>query len=130
MNVRAKGATFERSIIKVLKQIGYEFAASTRVSSRLLDDCKIDINFVPFLIQCKMGYAKNRPKFDQLYKEMKIELTKKIPKESELHTYPYILLHHLDNRKPEHQLFTTTTTFGMELLRIYKLYMDGKFRED
>jgi hypothetical protein len=130
MNSRNKGNTFEVGIVKRLKEIGYDFAKTTRNSSRVLDACKIDIDFVPYLIQCKIGYDKARPKADKIFKEMYETLKKEIPKESPLHFYPCILVHHIDNRNKLNQLFTTTSEFGFELLRIHKLYLDGKLRED
>jgi hypothetical protein len=125
-NNRTKGNSFEVSIVNQLKKIGYNFAKTTRNSSRMLDNCKIDIDFVPYLIQCKVGYDKNRPKGDKIFQEMYDELKKNIPPDNPIHSYPPILIHHIDNRKKTNQLFTTTTEFGMELLRVYKLYLDGK----
>lgn len=120
MDVRKKGHNFERAIVKRLKQIGYEFAKTTRNSSKLLDDCKVDIDFVPFLIQCKMGYPSSRPKYDKLWVELKQTLGKNFPKDNPIHNLPFILIHHLDNKSEGNQIFQTSTSFGFELLEAYK----------
>jgi hypothetical protein len=52
-NVRRIGHNYERKIAKEFKDLGYERAASTRATSRIMDDAKIDINGIPFNVQCK-----------------------------------------------------------------------------
>jgi len=53
VNVRRIGHSYERLIVQDHKKLGYERAASTRATSRIMDDAKIDINGIPFNIQCK-----------------------------------------------------------------------------
>lgn len=52
-NVRRIGHNYERKVAKEFKDLGYERAASTRATSRIMDDAKIDINGIPFNVQCK-----------------------------------------------------------------------------
>jgi len=97
-NNRQKGHNLERQVVTNLK-VFYPYAKTSRASSRLLDNCKIDINYVPFLIQCKNGYERNRPKWDEEYGLMKQEINKHFPKNHSIHTLPFILIHKM-NRKP------------------------------
>jgi Holliday junction resolvase len=52
-NVRRIGHNYERKIVKELKDLGFDRAATTRATSRIMDDAKIDVNGVTYNIQCK-----------------------------------------------------------------------------
>jgi hypothetical protein len=52
-NVRRIGHNYERKVVKELKDLGFDRAATTRATSRIMDDAKIDINGVTYNIQCK-----------------------------------------------------------------------------
>lgn len=52
-NVRRIGHNYERKIVKELKEIGFITASTTRATSKIMDDAKIDINGIPYNIQCK-----------------------------------------------------------------------------
>jgi hypothetical protein len=52
-NVRRIGHNYERKIVKELKELGFALAATTRATSKIMDDAKIDINGIPYNIQCK-----------------------------------------------------------------------------
>lgn len=100
---RTKGHNLEREIARMLKEEGgYEFAKTARYTSKLLDDCNIDIAGVPFLIQTKAGYAKNRPKPEEIFQEMDTDLKKNFPPDDPIHQYPKILIHKITNRKKYH----------------------------
>ena len=90
---RDKGHRLERRIAKIFQEMGFPFAKTTRASSRLLDSCKVDINFVPFNIQCKAGYQNNRPKFEDIYNETNEKLIENFPPGHEVHDKPIVLIH-------------------------------------
>ena len=115
---RTKGIRYELDVIKFFKRLGYENAMSTRASSRLLDNCKIDINFLPFLIQAKSGYEKNRPNYLALREECHALIKKFFPKKEakELLKKPYLLFHRTKGNK---QTVTMTVDFFEELLLHY-----------
>jgi hypothetical protein len=50
---RTKGHNYERLLSNEFKDIGYENCTTSRYSSRLLDDCKVDLNIPDFNIQAK-----------------------------------------------------------------------------
>lgn len=52
-NVRRIGHNYERKIAKELRDLGFPRASTSRATSRIMDDAKIDINGVSFNIQCK-----------------------------------------------------------------------------
>ena len=53
-----KGHDAERDYAAIFRELGYEKACTTRLGSRLLDNCKIDIMNVPYNVQIKCGYPK------------------------------------------------------------------------
>jgi len=106
MNSRNKGHRFERKIAQDLRELGFTECKTSRAVSKLLDDCGIDlaitgllVESVPFLIQCKAGYEKKRPKPDVLFKYIEDKLNEFFPKDHIIHTRPKVLLHKLDNGK-------------------------------
>lgn len=104
---RTKGHNLERLIAKMLREeAGYEFAKTARYASKLLDDCNIDIAGVPFLIQTKSGYAKNRPKPEEIFTEMDEDLKKHFPPNDPVHHYPKILVHKINGIKKYHNFVT------------------------
>lgn len=121
MNVRKKGHNYELEIVKLFKELGFDKACSTRASSRMLDDCKVDLNFIPYLVQCKAGYEKARPKFEVLKEECLELINKKYPKEEAdlLTKKPYILFHKTKGNK---QSVTVDVDFFKDLLQ-NKIYM-------
>lgn len=57
---RQKGHSFERSVAQQFREAGFTRAKTSRQTSRLADDCKIDITGVlPYAPQCKnmQGFA-------------------------------------------------------------------------
>ena len=52
-NVRRIGHNYERKVVKELRDLGFTKATTSRASSRIMDDAKIDINGVTYNIQCK-----------------------------------------------------------------------------
>jgi hypothetical protein len=119
-----KGHNLERAIINDLKKIGYDWAKSSRISSRRLDNCKIDINDIPLNIQAKA--TQMRPNYQQLYEECIPLIDKEYPPKDakELKKKPYIVVHKDTTRragkgKPHVQTMTMSYEFGLELLELY-----------
>ena len=52
-NVRRIGHNYERKIAKEFRDMGFPRASTSRATSRIMDDAKIDINGVSYNIQCK-----------------------------------------------------------------------------
>ena len=122
INTRTKGHNWERQIVKMLRdELGFEFAKTSRFASRILDNCKVDIAGVPFLIQAKAGYEKNRPKADEIFKEIEENLKKNFPKDDPVHSFPKVLIHKLNGKHKFHNLVTMPyDDFKYLLLKIKK----------
>lgn len=122
MDVRKKGHNLER---QVCKDLAFKWEAKTsRLTSRLMDNCKIDITGVPILIQCKAGYNKSRPKYEVLFKKLKEDLKRNFKKEDHIiHKLPYVVIHKLNGTKgkTEPELFQVIMTydFFLELIKDY-----------
>lgn len=87
---------------KVLRDVGYPHAKTTRQASRLLDDCKIDIAFTPYNIQCKSVLA--NVNYTTIFREMKKSLTENFPADDSIHTKPLIICHKRGRTPEEHHV--------------------------
>lgn len=104
---RTKGHALERSVAKDFREkLAYKFAKTTRLASRLLDNCQVDISGIPFLIQTKAGYAKSRPKADVIFNEIEKRLLENYPEEDPIHKLPKVLVHKIDGRNKYNNLVT------------------------
>lgn len=87
-----KGSHSERFYAQVFRDLGYDKCVTARQGSRLHDNAGIDIIFVPYNIQIKSGIQKNmNPGKVLLSVESQINIL--FPEESEIRTYPIILIH-------------------------------------
>lgn len=103
INSRTKGHNLEREIAKMFRdELGFKFAKTSRFASRILDNCKVDISGVPYLVQTKAGYANNRPKPEEIFQEMEDLLIENFPPEDPVHQYPKILIHKIHGRRKYH----------------------------
>lgn len=104
---RTKGHNLEREVARMFRdELGYKFAKTSRLASRLLDNCKVDIAGIPFLIQTKAGYNKVRPKPEIIFKEIDEALLQNFPANDPVHLYPRILVHKIDGKHKYHNLVT------------------------
>lgn len=117
MNNRRKGITFELKIRKIFISLGFTGCKTTRESSRLLDSCKVDLNYIPWLVQIKKGYQNNRPKYETIYNETKAALLKNFPKNNSIHIKPIVLIHQITGYKPEHYTWTFQGDYIVLLLQ-------------
>lgn len=93
INSRTKGHSFERWLADMYRKLGFEFCKTSRAESKTLDNCKVDLYGIPFNVQAKSGYEKHMPNYRKLREESKIHLLKNYPKTSEIHSYPFVLIH-------------------------------------
>lgn len=107
VNSRTKGHNFEREIAKMFRDdLGFKFAKTSRFASRILDNCKIDIAGIPYLVQTKSGYAKARPKPEEIFQEMDDLLKENFDSKDPVHQYPKMLIHKITDRKKYHNFVT------------------------
>lgn len=117
INSRTKGHTFERELVNIFKNLGFEHCKTSRYASRILDDSKVDLANIPLNVQAKMGYWNNRPKFDIIFKEMSAHLDANFPPSNPQRSFPKVLLHKLDGKADEH--FGVTMMYK-DWIEIYK----------
>jgi hypothetical protein len=104
---RRKGHNLEREIARMFREeAGFKHAKTARLASTLLDGCKGDIFGVPYLVQTKMGYKNNRPKPEEIFKDMEERLRESFPENDPVHMYPKVLIHKIDGRNKYHNLVT------------------------
>lgn len=92
---RDKGHRVERDYATIFQNVGFKQCKTTRATSRLMDSCKIDLNFIPILLQIKAGYEKGLNPA-AILRQMDEELKKNYPAYDPIHTLPRAVLHHKD----------------------------------
>lgn len=109
---RAKGHNAERFYAKEFRDMGFDKCRTSREGSRLLDNCGVDLMFLPFLVQIKAG-KQRALNTSNVLSEMKVKLEENFPKGSPEILMPKILIHHKDvgrgkEKTVYHQLVTLT----------------------
>ncbi len=84
---RAKGFQWERDLAQIFRDLGYPKCKTTRQTSRLLDSCKVDLDFIPYNIQAKNVIHIN---YKEVLDEVQQALTKEYPERLSL---PTVVLH-------------------------------------
>lgn len=93
---KRKGSNAERYYAKVFREeLGFTFCKTSRQSNRMLDDAGIDLNFLPFNVQIKAGYAKGLNEFKTL-KIIRERLPELFPPFDAVHKQVDILIHKKD----------------------------------
>ena len=105
-NVRTMGHNFERELVLIFKNLGFNKCATSKYANRLLDDCKVDLANLPLNIQAKKGYNTNRPKADVIFKEMSAHLDANFMEDNPQLQYPKVLFHKIDGKCKENHLVT------------------------
>ena len=93
---KRKGSNAERYYAKVFREdLGFSFCKTSRQSNRMLDDAGIDLNFLPFNVQIKAGYAKGLNEFKTL-KIIRERLPELFPPYDAVHKQADVLIHKKD----------------------------------
>lgn len=112
---KRKGSRVEREYANFFKQFDetLKHCKTTRNTSKLLDNCKIDLNFLPILVQIKAGEQKGlNPAV--ILKQISEALRENIPQSYPEHKMPKVLIHHKDipkgrrTRNPEDTIISMT----------------------
>lgn len=90
---RRKGHDAERYYAQLFRDLGFPLCKTTRESSRLLDNCKIDLDFLPVLVQIKAGRQKDFNPSKILF-EMETKLKENFPEDEIIHKKPKLVIHH------------------------------------
>lgn len=111
---KAKGSRIERYYANFFKEFHelLKHCKTTRNTSRLLDACKIDLNFLPVLTQIKAGEQKGlNPSV--VLEDMVKALRENIPESYPEHKMPKIVIHHKDMPKGRRKRIPTDTMVSM-----------------
>lgn len=89
---RRIGHDAERYYANVFKKLGYKYCVTSRYGSRIFDDAKIDLIFIPFNIQIKAGVQKSLNPGKEL-KLMREKINEFFPKDEKVHDKPCLVIH-------------------------------------
>lgn len=92
---KRKGSHVERVYAKIFRDFGHTKCVSTRQSSRMMDDCAVDLNFLPILVQVKAGKQQGL-NAAKVLKDIKERITEKLPHFSPEQNMIKIMIHHRD----------------------------------
>jgi hypothetical protein len=126
---KSKGHHAERYYADLFRKLGFTFCKTSRLASRMLDNCKIDLAFLPFNVQVKAGKQEglNVHKVFSLMKEL---VKEKFPPTENVHAKPYILIHRpspYSKNEDKDDIYVTLEQFNHWKVRNPKLdYRDLK----
>lgn len=107
---------------KIFREIGYDKAKTTRQASRLLDNCKVDIAFTPYNIQCKSVIANIN--YTNIFKDIKSLLKENFPEDDDVVNKPIVIAHKRGRLKEQHHIILEFDTF-INLVKKIKEYEDS-----
>lgn len=130
-NMREKGHRIERLYARLFREsglIGFDRCQTARSASKLLDDSKVDLIFIPLNVQIKAGRQMGL-KPSEILRQMKELVTDSFPEHYPEHNNPNILIHHKDvdpgaQRTPYDAIVSMTFETFYDLLQ--KLHNKGK----
>lgn len=108
---RDKGHRFERYWAKVFREdLKFPFCKTSRQSSRLLDDCGVDLDGIPFNIQLKNGYNSGI-NYTKLFEEIDRKIGENYIPNDPRHIFPSIIIHKRGRKESEHHVVMQAKDF-------------------
>lgn len=89
---KQKGSNAERFYAQVFRDLGFSKCVTSRQGSRLYDNAKIDLMFIPFNVQIKAGKQKNM-NAGKVLLEMDGMMKALFPEEDQVFKHPKILIY-------------------------------------
>lgn len=90
--VKSLGSSTERLYAKLYREL-WEKCKTSRLVSKLLDNCGVDLAFIPINIQVKAG-AQRGLSVSTVLKEMQEAIDKNYPEDAPERKYPNVVIHH------------------------------------
>lgn len=120
---KRKGSDAERYYARRFRQEGFNYCKTSRESSKLHDDCAIDLVFIPVLAQIKAGKQRGMNP-SVILSEIHERIAENFPPEAPEHKMPAILIHRKEvgagNKRTEyHELVTMTFDTFLTFLKAY-----------
>lgn len=127
---KRKGSRVEREYANFFKNFdpSLTHCKTTRFTSRILDNCKIDLNFLPILVQIKAGEQKGL-NISNVLQSMIEALTENLPQDYKEHSMPKIVVHHKDIPKGRRTRISTDTIVSMtfeDFLILFSAFLKNK----
>lgn len=92
---KRKGSTAERYYADKFRQLGFNKCITSREGSKLLDDCAVDLMFLPVLVQIKAGRQRNMNP-SKVLKDIEDRIKERFPEDAPEQSMPKILIHYKD----------------------------------
>lgn len=92
---KRKGSNAERYYAIKFRELGFDKCRTSREGSKLLDDCAVDLMFLPILLQIKAGRQKGMNP-SKVLKDIQDRIREHFPASSPEQTMPRVLVHYKD----------------------------------
>lgn len=123
INSKQKGNNYERYLAQFFrKELNHPLCKTSRMASRLMDDCGIDLVMIPYLVSAKKGYMKNRPKPDEIFRNIRKKLLESFPSDDSIHRMPMFLFHMIDGYSKENHIVSMPFEHFAEIIKVYEKY--------
>jgi len=94
---RTKGHDFERYLAKIFRALGHSYCKTSRQASKLLDDSKVDLAFIPFNVQAKSVVANIN--YQTIFNDMETALIANYPPTDPQRNHPKMIFHKKGRKK-------------------------------
>lgn len=92
---KRKGSSAERLYAMKFRELGFDKCITSREGSKLLDDCAVDLMFLPILTQIKAGRQQGMNP-SKVLKDIKDRIAEKFPSDAPEQNMPKVLIHYKD----------------------------------
>jgi len=92
---KRKGSNAERLYAIRFRELGFDKCITSREGSKLLDDCAVDLMFVPILAQIKAG-RQTSMNLSKVLKDIKDRIALRFPHDAPEQSMPGIVIHYKD----------------------------------
>lgn len=93
---KRKGSNAERYYAIKFRELGFDKCRTSREGSKLLDDCAVDLMFIPVLAQIKAGRQKGM-NYSKVLRDIEERIQTNYPADSPEQTMPRIVIHYKES---------------------------------
>lgn len=124
---KRKGSNAERYYAILFRELGFTKCITSREGSKLLDDCAVDLMFLPVLVQIKAGRQKGMNS-SKVLKDIQDRIQERFPLDAPEQFMPRVLIHYKEaqvikgerRRRTEYdELVTMTFETFIKFLKSY-----------
>lgn len=96
---RRKGHNAERQRVLKFIKLGFDKCKTSRYASRILDDSKVDLAFIPYNVQMKA--VKSAISYQKIFEEMDTLLKENFPESDPVSSNPSVIIHDRGRKKTQ-----------------------------